>query len=668
VWDARSGRQAAVFPDLPVGQAGFGKDGKSLLVWRNRTILSLDVASGKKNFQIDLEGEPCAGGFRVSPSGELFGLLSWTNKQSRPQEILLWESASGKLLRRVGALGGDGRPRFIQRFAFLEGGRQVLLALPGALVLVSTATGKEVRRWEGDFNGATDLAVRPDGRFAALTQGQTLRLVDLASGKDLLERPGHRDTVRRVACSLDGRVLVTGGYDETLCLWDPQSGRELRRLGGGDFPACSPALSADGRVLASRGSDEVIDIWDTRTGERTAGLALGLAHDVALSPDGLALALRHSRAAFRLADVRSGKVFFSWKEGDRPVAAMSFTPTNRLLVCAGPEVLHADPSAGKFVRRGTPLPQPDLPRPARRGRWDADYGESFAAAVSISASGRRVAYAHRGGSLVVVDLERDKILFSRLGSFEGAELALSPDGRTLAWSSGEDGVIHLVEAATGLERQELRHRPGRCKALAFSPDGKVLYSGSDDTTVLAWDLTGRLLLKAEWGKPLGPRGLQDCWASLAADATSWRASRLLIGSPAEAVPFLCGRIRPPLAADGRQVTRWLADLDRDDFDSRQKATAGLLALGPRALGVCRKALEDSPSLEVTRRLEAVVSHQAGLWADAAETTRYQRALEVLELIATAESRRALEALAKEAPGSALAGEAEEALGRLGRLK
>src|SRR4051794_14908780 len=67
------------------------------------------------------------------------------------------------------------------------------------------------------------VAFSPDGKTLA-SGGASVKLWDVASGKNTVTLKGHTAAVTSVAFSPDGKTLASGSWDKTVKLWDVASG------------------------------------------------------------------------------------------------------------------------------------------------------------------------------------------------------------------------------------------------------------------------------------------------------------------------------------------------------------------------------------------------------------------------------------------------------------
>jgi WD40 repeat protein len=676
IWEPATGKVLLRDNDDAFQSVALAADGKSFAVIKGRGVACLIEISTAKTlqtfgtdaYQLDL-----------SPDGKTLATAS------RQGGLHLWDVAKGKLLHSLGQTKQTNR---VQSLRFAPDGKVLATGGQDKLIhLWDTTTGKEVGLLKGHLSIISDLSWSPDGEtLASSSVDGTVRLWDVAKNQERLRFTGHQGQVLSVAFAPDGKRVASGGVDNRVRIWDAETGKEVVTHDGHSGFVASLALLQNNNALLTAAEDATIRLWDLTSGKCTGQFPAPHTRPktVAVAPDGKLMATGTEDGSVQLFELPAGKLLRTWPAHRGAVLSVAFSPDGKTLVSSCRNVMSKtilwDVATGDQVQQLKSAAEqmfalafsPDgklLCTGSGKGIlrvWDVATGTEIGRLPGHNSLIERIVFAPDGKLVVSVSHDGTARVWNLAAGKQvrlvddleaGYAVALSADGRTVA--TGEGRGVRLWEVATGKLRATIEGHRGPVASLQFLPGGRTLLSGSQDTTVLAWDLSAR----AKAGVAAEDSAAE--WKHLQGDDVqrSYRALWTLAARPKDALAKLQKELEPVAKVDPKMMDQWIADLNDKKFDVRQKAMAELKKAGEPAWLALQKVLDKQQTLELETRVRQLLGDQDDP-VPLPDRLRLMRALELLELIDSPATRDLLQRLANGAPGAWLTTEAQMILARL----
>ncbi len=680
-------------------------DGKSFAVATNGKVLVIDLQTGKTLGELNLPVVPnnnngggrAPGGRQPNPDNPAFlptKLLyspdgKWLAGSGQRTGVWLWEMRTGKRVRTYRTALDT------PEYAFSPDVTKIAI------------TGEQLHLYQLDAEEAVDGFKGPENvalfapRFStdgktlyALEQDGTLLPFDAATGeeKDATDAPVMN---LRPPLALAPGATMAAAIDQSggIRIWDPKTGKgpDVSRL-----PGLSDAgFAADGKTVTALDLTNKLHTFDPATG------AAGKVFDLDLLEDGLPTTWdgRSRRVAAIVSSGDDLEVHFidadtkkliskhsTPANGGLPLVSFAHANRDRAALFCQVAVLVVNPTTGKAVRtiatneqdgqlRGAISPDGRVVAGAG-GRavtvWEVATGKKRfgfevpnAMLVVFSPDARFLAACENGGTTTVLDMRTGALVRKIQNGDAGDDVtavAFSPDGKRLA-TGLSTGHVTVWDVTTGDTIAPFAGHDGLVTSVAFASDGKRLVSTSNDGTALVWNVP-------EKPQQAGPvevavTGFDEAFKLLGATdgVQAQRGLDYLYRRPADAVKQIGDRVTVPTATPAATLAKYVADLESEDFATREAATTALDKIGGEAAPALHAAAVKSTSAEVRKVANELLGK---LEAPAAkpDDLKVLRVVEVLERLDTAESRALLEKWAGGPAGHRATAEAAAALDRL----
>jgi WD40 repeat protein len=485
VWDVTPGKESPtplqVLPDATGAIRGI------VFLSDNRTILTAEADKNARLIDV-----PAAGQLKVHEGAvtslSLNGNATQAVTSGADKTVKQWDLAQGKSLRAFGPL-----PAPVPAATFSRDFTQIAAASGKQVKLWNAADGKDIATLEGPADVKALNYNGDKSRLATAGADGQVRIWDLATNKELVFFPHTDGAVEAVLFHANNTNVIAGGADKTATVHTIGVAKML--LAGS--PVRCLYAAANGTHIVTGGDDKSVKLWNVGTGamERAFGGGESVPRAVAVTKNNLIVGVAGQDKNLRLYNAADAKLIGSVPLPAEPTGLL-FSPNSLAATTTG-----KDGSLTTFNIAFTA----GMPLPPEFGQVQHSYKHTGELPDAV--------YSTDGNTILSVGLDK-KFNTWKVPAAAATRnfphpnyvdaVAFAPDGKVLA-TGCHDGKLRFFDLVKNAPLKEVNAHPAPAMppnsppfpiyCLAWTPDGKQVFTGGLEKNVKLWDMAAGTMVR-----------------------------------------------------------------------------------------------------------------------------------------------------------------------------
>jgi WD40 repeat protein len=296
----------------------------------------------------------------------------------------------------------------------------------------------------------------------------------------------HTDAVRGVVVINNSQHIASCSRDRTIIISDAHTLQVIHTIRGHDAAVTCVDVSKDGTRLASGDEKGTIKVHELKDGEAPTELFTLKGHTdcvraVQFSPDDQTIASCSQDRTVLLWSAQSGERLLTFGRRGGPVFCLVWSQDSKLVACAGwGVIIHViDAATGTQVRE-------------LKGGHDGSHTGFYVSCLVFFGATSDVLYSG-GGDHAIIEWKlaegREATVMCRLQGHTNnvRGISTSPCGRMMA-SGSNDRTVVIWDLIRKSKIRVLKGHTNWVTSVAWSGDGDIIASGSTDETVRVWQV------------------------------------------------------------------------------------------------------------------------------------------------------------------------------------